>query len=121
MSTPATDPTVAQERTGTSDARVQAQTEVAQARIREHQEQERSRRWLKWIVPIVTGAWLGLIAWMVVTRAVEGIQVGLVIGIPGAALLALVGGPVSWACGGRSKTVPGPGDRLLRPRRPSGR
>lgn len=108
-------PTVGQEDTRLADESTRAQADAAQAQVRERREQERSRRWLRWILPIVTVAWLGLIAWMVIARAIEGVQVGLILGIPGAALLTLVGIQVSWAYGGRGKSAPSP-QHLLRPR-----
>ncbi len=120
MSTLESDPTVGREDAGLSDESTQRHADAAQVGVRERQEQERSRRWLQWVLPILTLAWLGLIAWMVVKEAIQGIQVGLVLGIPGAALLTLVGIQVSWAYGGRGKPAPGP-QHLLRPREPNGR
>ena len=103
-----------------SDSVTRTDADLVQFEIQERQERQRNRRWLRWILPIITGLWLGLIAWMVVTRAIEGVQIGLALGIPGAALLTLVGMQVSWAYGGRGKPAGGL-QHVLRPGEPNGR
>ncbi len=48
-------------------------------------------------LPLVTVSWLGLIAWAVLRGRIEGIQVGIALGMTGAGLLALLGLQIGWA------------------------
>lgn len=63
--------------------------------------EQQQKRWFRLVMrfslPLVTVSWLGLIAWAVLRGLIEGIQVGIVLGMTGAGLLAILGLQIGWA------------------------
>ncbi len=65
-------------------------------------------------LPILTAAWLFLIAWAIVTDRIEGIQVGIALGATGAGLLTVLGLQISWAYSQKTSTDTDPSGRVLK-------
>lgn len=117
MSSPESLPTLDQEDTRVSDSSRRTRAEILQLDVSERKEQKSSRRWWRWAIPAVTGAWLGLIVALIVLRRIEGVQVGIALGVPGAALLAMATIQVSWAYGRHRQTRDSTGSPRKPPRR----
>ena len=72
------------------------------ARERELALAERShQRWFRVVmmalVPLVTVACLSLVAWLIISERIVGVQAALALGLPGAGLLTILGLQVGWA------------------------
>lgn len=72
-------------------------------------------RWVMLLgLPILTGAWLALIAWTILTGRITGIQVGIALGVTGAGLLTLLGLQIGWAYSQQNEHGHGYSGRVLK-------
>lgn len=65
-------------------------------------------------LPTLTGAWLALIAWTILTGRITGIQVGIALGVTGAGLLTLLGLQIGWAYSQKDEPGRGYSGRVLK-------
>ena len=94
-----------------------ALTEFAETKDFELDEQKH-RKWFRsammFLLPIVAFGWLVLIAWATLEGKIEGLQVGIVLGITGAGLLTLLGLQIAWAHSQKNNTATHPAVVVLK-------
>lgn len=90
-------PSASAERGSKEDRTVRATAEAKDYELGEQQQKKWFRLVMMFSLPLVTVCWLGLIAWAVLRGRIEGIQVGIALGVTGAGLLALLGLQIGWA------------------------
>ncbi len=77
--------------------RDEAEAEARKLEKIESGQKKSFRRVMIWLVPIASVVWLVLIASAVLTGKIQGIQVGVALGLTGAGLLTLLGLQLSWS------------------------
>lgn len=90
-------PSTTAERGSKEDRTVRTAAEAKKYELSEQQQKKWFRLVMMLSLPLVTVSWLGLIAWAVLRGRIEGIQVGIALGMTGAGLLALLGLQIGWA------------------------
>lgn len=66
-----------------------------------------------WILPVVALGWLVLIALATLKGKIAEAQAGIVLGVTGAGLLALVGLPIAWAYSNKKSATVHPAAAIL--------
>lgn len=82
--------------------------------LREKKHQNRFRLAMLFGLPILTAAWLFLIAWTILTSRISGIQAGIALGVTGVGLLTLLGLQIGWAYSRPTSTDTGLSGRVFK-------